>query len=180
MIFVRLATGRGTSSRIPSSTCPVSRSSRTALPAVSFGVRSDGTGVASAVGNGDGEPCGGTGVGGGVETGAGTVAARTLEATRAHRATATETEATLRTRVRSLRVLHVLPELRAEHGLLQLPRGLGEVGQGVGGGPARVRVPLAEHRHDDGLEQGGFALREVPVHREVARLDPIAAEVLHD
>src|SRR5436309_1964788 len=43
------------------------RSSRTAEGDVSLGAKAVGAGVRSAVGNGDGDPFGGTGVGGGVE-----------------------------------------------------------------------------------------------------------------
>jgi len=71
MIFVMLATGRLSPGRIANSTCPVSRSSRIADGAAILGGFVEGRGVESDVGKGDGEPNGGTGVGGGVEVGTG-------------------------------------------------------------------------------------------------------------
>ena len=67
MTFVRLAMGRRPSGAFEYRTWPVSRSSRMADGEASRGGVSDGRGVCRAVGNGDGEPSGGTGVGGGVE-----------------------------------------------------------------------------------------------------------------
>src|SRR5439155_5660724 len=66
VILVVLAMGRRVSGCRANRTWPVSRSSRIAAAAWISGVVVDGSGVARAVGNGDGEPNGGTGVGGGV------------------------------------------------------------------------------------------------------------------
>ena len=71
MIFVMLAIGRRSPGRSANSTWPVSRSTRIADGAAIMGGFAVGRGVESDVGKGDGEPNGGTGVGGGVEVGAG-------------------------------------------------------------------------------------------------------------
>ena len=71
MTLVMLAMGTRSDGRRANSTWPESRSSRIADAAMSRGGFVDGLGVESDVGNGDGEPNGGTGVGGGVEVGTG-------------------------------------------------------------------------------------------------------------
>ena len=65
MIFVRLAIGRRPSGSFENSTCPVSRSARSALGAEATGGTAASDGVSSDCGNGESDPSGGTGVGGG-------------------------------------------------------------------------------------------------------------------
>src|SRR5207302_2813765 len=69
--LVTLAIGRRLRGDFENSSCPVSRSSSTAEGARSAGGLVDGRGVTSAVGNGEGDPTGGTGVGGGMSASAG-------------------------------------------------------------------------------------------------------------
>src|SRR5437762_13174881 len=95
MIFVVLAMGRGASGCRAYRACPVSRSSRMAARALIAGGWSEGAGVVRAVGNGDGEPTGGTGVGGGVGV---RPAAPAPTATHARTATSTATGRDRRTR----------------------------------------------------------------------------------
>ena len=66
MIFVMLAMGRGSVVPCSNNTRPESRSAKAAAAACTLGSSVEGGGVSSAVGYGDGEPSGGTGVGGGM------------------------------------------------------------------------------------------------------------------
>ena len=65
MSFVRLAMGRRASAFCSNSTRPESRSASAAAATPTRGGSAAGSGVTRAVGYGDGEPSGGTGVGGG-------------------------------------------------------------------------------------------------------------------
>ena len=65
MTLVRLAIGRRASGALAYINLPVSRSASTAATAVTSGVAVRSFGVARTDGNGEREPCGGTGVGGG-------------------------------------------------------------------------------------------------------------------
>jgi hypothetical protein len=78
MTLVMLAMGRRWSGFFAYRTWPVCKSCRIADGDVSFGGMEARIGVCRAVGNGEGEPLGGTGVGGGVAArpAAGTAAAR--------------------------------------------------------------------------------------------------------
>src|SRR5262245_40934726 len=95
MIFVRLAIGTARSGAFASMSVPAVRSAKIADRAPTAGGRIASWGVASAVGNGERLPFGGTGVGGGVAalgaasdvsaTGPATSAATTPAATRRRR-----------------------------------------------------------------------------------------------
>jgi hypothetical protein len=74
----------------------------------------------------------------------------------------------------------VLPQVVPEQCLLELAGSPRQVAKGAHRGLSGVGVPLAELRHDDRLEEARLTLGEVLVHREVAGLNAILEEVLHD
>src|SRR5207245_8812799 len=125
------------------STCPVSRSASSADGADSFGCRVEGRGVTSLVGNGEAEPNGGTGVGGGV----GAAAAHTAAAIRQTigRAQPRIDPRPVRTVPASARH-EVIAEVRTVKGLLQLARQGGQIRAALGCSPSCHTFPIPESR----------------------------------
>src|SRR5688572_6649748 len=175
MSFVRLATGLAWSAAFRNRTCPVATSTKIAADASTRGTRIGFRGTDNLDTNGDGSRWEARGW---EEAPPGE---RACPAPMPGRAATERGAPRTRPRRRAVsRAAKVVAQVGTEEGLLELPRGGAQVGERLGRRAARIRVLLTERRRDDLIEERGFAIREVLVHREMPGFDPVPEEILHD